>query len=501
MFKPHFPHFLTQPALSFSTVPAFDHRAASHYQYGQRSDQMASASSTPPLLRLPNELLDIIVELAYPSGIVGRDWNSHRQRNLLPLARTCRRLRPVAEHGMYQIITTHNLRKMKGEYVRSRTFLPSLFQTLNSRRDLGEQVRMLHLFAIDGRINYVRRDPSDPITSDGGCRTISELRLVGHLLKLLSNLSTLKIQILGMDKGIYLQDPLLKLFGELKYKDMLRSRSMAPYLQNLETLEHGGGELHWLFWTLPKLQRLNFNHRVRFKHDVMYMSSPGQIKEVETVHSTAILTKLSVSLNHETRRFFHGCQNLRRLTIMFVDTIYFNPQASIDNFVRLHNKGSYEALNDMLQHCRTTLKTLSVDYKDFYLSFCPRISVVRLSPIGPLCTFTALKILKLPQAALLGSDGYMHRHPIPIKQLLPPNIEHLGLLQPTPSIEPWLKELARYSHHFKQLKTVTLRFCTDSQHLSFLGGTSLGDRLLDGGIQVKCEFFSLDSLEEDRLGV
>jgi hypothetical protein len=266
---------------------------------------------------------------------------------------------------------------------------------------------------------------------------------------------------------------------------------MGPFLQNLEALEHCGGELHGLFWTLPKLQRLIFNHRTRFQHDVMLLSDPKNIQEVETVHSTGILTHRQFSLTHETRQFFHGCQNLRRLTITFVNSLWFYSDAFINNVVDTRNKGSYEALSKMLQHCRKTLQMLSVDCKDFYNSFCPRECTDSLLPIGELCHFTALKELKLPQAALLGGENYMRKYQLPVTRLLPPNLEHLSILQPEPSFEGWLKGLLQSRLHFKGLRTITLRYYTDNGiFVIATRGTRLMDRLRDAGIEVKVEFGS-----------
>jgi hypothetical protein len=191
-----------------------------------RSLQIASTPSIPPLLRLPTELLDIVLEFTCPSGLTGRDRNSYRHRTLLTLALTCRRLRPIAERRMYHAITTYNLRKIEGRNVRSTTLLPNLYQTLEARQHLAGHVRMLHLFAVDCRIRYDTLDPNgtiplggEPVFEEVVTRkgrkkknkkkewaTIRELRLAGHLLKLLSNLTTLKLQVVGMDKGSYLQD-------------------------------------------------------------------------------------------------------------------------------------------------------------------------------------------------------------------------------------------------------------------------------------------------------
>ncbi|KAF2649210.1 hypothetical protein K491DRAFT_212503 [Lophiostoma macrostomum CBS 122681] len=443
------------------------------------SDSMATNTKPPSLLKLPNELLEKVVEYASPA-VLPRDPDKpheYRQRQMIPMALTCRQLRDVTELCMYRTIFYRSR-----EHVTHDTGLLRLHRTLRNRKDLAQHVCSLDLIMIDREITFT---PSKARKDTGnGFPQIPESRFLGLMLTCLPALLHLSLAVINTWFGVIPGGTLANLsmdhiFGKSVGRGFSASMSLEPYLQNVRTLEIYGCVLPPQFLTLPKLDSLSMGPSVQLVEDSKLEDMPN-LKSLHIGQDASSLQPPD-ALSRDTVKLVSKFTSLRRLSIEL--EMLFNLEF-LGNPI---NYASYAVL-EVLAACQATLEVLSLNHANG----CPAIFYPRVRPIRSLSNLKHLKILDVPREVFTYMNNELQPEFIPITTFLPPNIETITISGLDIYTLVWLDNLLLVKECFQNLRHINLSFFKFGSiaHNGFVAAEREQDvfkRMNDAGITVSVQ--------------
>ncbi|KAF1951374.1 hypothetical protein CC80DRAFT_539032 [Byssothecium circinans] len=399
--------------------------------------------SSPTLATLPNEILLEIFEQLDTA-------------DLLALSLVTRTIQEVAEVCLY--------RKVKLSEVTYRYFGESIelfLRSIVTRPPLADRIKSIDIQACNKRswIRPAYLAPSFPgqitifSTSDWG--RIHGIVRAGLLIDRLPCLRELRLDLYGSYFSRHERLP-----PEVSALDMLFGDFINPQKHGLHlirglaglqrlTLEGMLVELQW--FRLPSLEYVTIGQSAILGPDTFagetfqLQNLTFGIRNFYINSSRGTLSPLVPFLAHFT--------SLRELSF------HFKPVASCMELLRIinENREDFDLFLSRLQTVKDTLEVLRLSQEDKRVCFsASSISpwAMYTTPIRALIQFARLRVLEIPQAALLGTN-YTGQYISPI-HLLPASLETVLIWNLNPKIIHWLRQISTDVAWFPKLSEITL---------------------------------------------
>jgi len=371
---------------------------------------ISSPTRTIEILDFPNEVLFSIA--AHLSTAC-----------LLSLARVCRRLATVAQDQLHQAIW---IGECEGSTI------CRLLYTFERRPDLAAKVKKFKIWLSFGMVNYTFVKPPrfglyTPNLLPKGEAQIRDDLVLGHLLEFMTGLREFNFAIYHGSTSVWCR----RIYDKHEMSTLFHPDHITEAIQpvsglvGLEQLSLHRGVFDWQWCTLPNLKvlKLNMDIVVRMPGDDSTFTIPSL--EIEIPSDFFLLPWLwGIGIDSFLIRF----PNLRSLCVF--------PQCLDEELMEGFSDDAWVRLVHLLK-----CSSLSLEFLTLYPRSHTRYYFTR--PLCSLSSFSKVKKLCIAMDALLGSNYGKEgaEMPVPIHQLLPPNLETLAICYARTTLFPWLEEL------------------------------------------------------------